>query len=81
MLEGEFSYYRKHQSEFVKEHLGEFVVVRGNEVLGFYKSEAEAFEQTAKKYQPGTYLVEPCIPGTKHYTTVFNSRAIFSPRP
>ncbi len=79
MLEREFSYYRKHQPELVKDHLGEFVVIRGEEVLGFYKSEAEAFEQTAKKYKPGTYLVEPCILGTAHYSPVF-TRAIFSQR-
>ncbi len=80
MLEREFSYYRKHQPEFASDHLGEYVVIRGEEVLGFYKSEAEAFEQTAKKFRPGSYLVEPCIPGTAHYTPVF-TRAVFSHRP
>jgi hypothetical protein len=78
MLEREFAYYRKHQPELVRDHLGEYVVIRGDKIIGFYRSEAEAFEETAKEYEPGSYLIEPCIAGTAHYTAVFNSRARFA---
>ena len=43
MLEKEYKYFVKNRNKLVKEHLNEFVVIKGEKILGFYSSENDAF--------------------------------------
>ncbi len=77
MLEKEFQYYVKNQAELVKEYLGKFVVIIGEEVVDSYDSLEEAVLKSQKKYELGTFLVQECLPGEENYTQTFHTRAIF----
>lgn len=57
MLEKEYGYYLEHMGDFLPEHMGQFVVIKGEEVLGFYDTLPNAIEQTAKTHALGTFLV------------------------
>lgn len=77
MLEKEFQYYLDHQQELVERYPQKFVVIVGNEVVGVFDTDVEAYKFATGKYDPGTFLIQQCLPGREHYTQTFNSRVVF----
>lgn len=73
-LQKEFEYFKKHQDELVTKYESRFVVISGEEVLGAYDSELEAYHETQKTHALGTFLIQRCVPGTEGYTQTFHSR-------
>ena len=78
MLEQEFQYYLENQQTLVDKYNGKTLVIIGQEVVGIYDTEAEAYFKSIKKYKPGTFLVQVCSPGSDSYTQTFHSRVIFA---
>ena len=58
MLEKEYEYYQNNKDSLVKEHKGQFIVIKGNEVIGVYLSREEALKETAKTNKLGTFLIQ-----------------------
>jgi hypothetical protein len=77
MLEKEFEYYLKNQADLVREHNGKYVVIKGEEVLAAYDSDEQAYFETIKSHEPGTFLIQFCEPGESAYTQSFHSRVLF----
>ena len=77
MLEKEFKYYIDNQKELVKKYDGRYIVIKDKEVVGDYGSEAEAYDESVKEYELGTFLIQFCSPGKKDYTQTFHSRVVF----
>ena len=78
MLKDEFEYYLKNQKELVEKYNGKFLVIKGQKVIGVYDSELEAVEETSKKEELGTFLVQKCEHGDANFTRTFHSRLYFS---
>ena len=76
-LEKEFRYYIDHQDDLVKHYNGKVIVIKNGQVIGVYESEIEAVEETSKKEEPGTFLVQKCNPGTDNYIQMYHSRVAF----
>ena len=77
MLKDDFEYYTANQAEIIKEHLGEYVVVKNSKVIGYFKEEAAAFK-AMKDNELGTFLVKKCQePGTDT-VTYYNNRVAFA---
>jgi len=57
MLEKEYEYYLNHMGEFSQAHKGQFVVIKGEQVLGFYDTMPNAIEKTNEHHAIGTFLV------------------------
>ena len=77
MLEKEFDFYVKNQKQLVEKYDGKFIVIVGEDVIGVYESETEAFEETVKTHEAGTFLIQFCTPGEQSYTQTFYTRAYF----
>ena len=77
MLEQEFQYYLDHQDELVEQYNGRFVVIKGEEVIGVFDSEPEAYFKMLEVHEPGTFLIQLCMAGEEAYTQTFNSHVIF----
>ncbi len=77
MLEKEFKYYKEHLKEFLKEHKGKVLLIRGEKIVGVYDNEAEAYKDAISKYELGTFLIQTCLPEEETIQT-FHSRVIFS---
>ena len=75
-LESEFRYFLEHQDELVEKYRGKVVVIVGEEVVGTYDDEAQAFKETQKSREVGTFLIQKCEPGEEAYTQVFHSRVL-----
>jgi hypothetical protein len=77
VLEKELKYFQEHQDELVEEYYGRFIVIKDQEVIGDYGSELEAYEETKEKHEPGTFLIQHCMPGEDAYTATYHSRVKF----
>lgn len=77
-LTKEFQYYLDHQADLVKKYNGMFIVVKNCQIVGSYKTEAEAIEDSMKTMELGTFLVQKCEPGKKSYTQTYHSRVVFA---
>jgi hypothetical protein len=77
MLEKEFKYFKSHQDELVQKYNGRFLVIKDEAVIGDYATEAEAYSETKKQHELGTFLIQQCLPGKDAYTQTFHSRVVF----
>ena len=77
-LENEFKFYLDNQASILAKYGGKFVVIVGNEVVGAFDSMADAYFDSIKKYEPGTFLIQECTEGEEAYTQSFTSRVIFA---
>lgn len=76
MLEKEFKYYLSHQKDLVEKHKGKFIVLKNEKVIGVYDSHSEAYSETIKNEELGTFLIQHCLPGTDSYSQTFHSQVI-----
>ena len=77
MLTKEFEYYLANQKDLVKKYNGKVLVIKGQQVIGVYESETEAYFKTIKAHDLGTFLIQKCEPGEESYTQMYNSRVTF----
>lgn len=78
MLEREFRYFLDHQEELVEQYNGRYVVIVGEEVVGDYQTETEAYYTSLQTYQLGEFLIQKVEPGEDVYTQNFHSRVVFA---
>lgn len=78
MLDKEFNFYIENQKMLLEEYKGLFLVIVGCEVVGHYATFADAYNDSSKKYTPGTFLIQHCTEGNEAYTQSFTSRVIFA---
>lgn len=57
MLDKEREYYAARVAEWERSHPGKFVVVKDEEVLGFFDSQDEALSAGGARYGPSSFLV------------------------
>ena len=77
MLATEFQYYIDNQAELVKMHKGKFLVIKDQKVIGVYDDQAEAYSETQKIHEVGTFLIQLCELGKDSYTQTYHSRVAF----
>ena len=77
MIGEEFAFYDAHQKEIVEGHLDEFVVIKNQRALGYYKTEDDAFNSMLGE-KLGTFMVKKCqLPGTD-VINYFNNAVAFA---
>lgn len=78
MLEKEFKYYLDHQKELLKKYGEKYIYIVGEEVVGPFDNQFDAYLQAIKKHKEGTFLIQLCSQGDESYTQTFHSRVVFS---
>ena len=58
-LEREYDFYKKNISAIREKYLGKRVVIVGEEIIASYNDFEEAYMETAKSYEPGTFMIYP----------------------
>ncbi len=76
MLESEFKYYLDHQAELVTKYNGKFIVIKNESVIGVYDNNRDAYTETIKVEELGTFLIQHCLPGSESYSQTFHSQVI-----
>jgi hypothetical protein len=77
MLDQEFKYYLEHQFELVKKYNGKYLVIKGEAIIGVYDTKEEAYFNSQKEHELGTFLIQFCSPGDTSYTQTYHSRVTF----
>lgn len=72
-----FNFYLANQADFVQRHNGKVIVIKDNQVIGVFDDEITAVNETQKKHEIGTFLVQKVGPGSDLYTQTFHSRVAF----
>jgi len=57
-IQGEINYYKSSRKEFLTLYNGMHLVIKGQQVIGVYKSNSEAFNETIKLHAVGTFIIE-----------------------
>lgn len=52
-------------------------MIKDQKVIGVYDTEIEAYANTVKTQEAGTFLIQECQPGNESYTQTFRTRVIF----
>ncbi len=61
-LAGELEYYELHKREWLRQHSGDYVVVKGDRVLGFYAAFEAAYRDGANSFGVGAdFLVKQIL--------------------
>jgi hypothetical protein len=77
LLKEEYQYYIAHRDELVAQYKGKFLVIMGNEVVGVYDNEIDAYIESVKKYELGTFMLRECLPKDEEHIYSFRSRVRF----
>lgn len=78
MLEKEFQFYLDNQEKLLVDYNDKFIVIIGAEIKGTYSSELEAFTESKKQFELGTFLIQKCTTDQDDYTETFHSRVVLS---
>jgi hypothetical protein len=78
MLDKEYDFYIKNLSALLKKYKGKYIVIVGEEVVGSYDTEIEAYTESIILYELGSFLIQYCIPEKKVHPQMYHSRVVFS---
>lgn len=78
MLKKEFQYYLDNQAKLLKKYNGRFIVLVGDQVVGDYESNTQAYSESIKRYALGTFLIQRVSEGDTDYSQTFHSRVIIN---
>ena len=73
VLEKELKIYEQNKTEFEKDHKWEWVVIHGEEVVGFYEDFQDAARTAVERFGRGPYLIKevgvpkPSLPASVLY--------------
>ena len=68
MFEQELAYFIEQPDELVRRFKGTVLVIRGKEIVGAYPTPLAAYEAAGAQVPPGSFMLQPCEPGTSAYT-------------
>ena len=72
-IDAGLKFFESIEAQLIKENLDKFVVIKDNEIKGIYDTEEEAYTESLKKFQEGTFLIRQCLKDRP--PQVFYSRA------
>ena len=68
MFQEEFEFFIKNQVGLVKKYSGKVLVLRGSAVDSVHNTPLEAYLAASEKFEEGTFMIQPCLPGPDAYT-------------
>ena len=78
MFDEELEYFISNQEELVREHGGKFLIIKGKAIVGVHSSALKAYLAAIKSHEPGSFMVQRCIPGPGAYTVTIASANLVS---
>lgn len=78
MIIKDFNYFKENRDEIIKEHKGEFVVIKNAEVLGYYKTEENALkDMIEKEHELGSFIIQKCVTAEEDKVMYYTRRVAF----
>jgi len=60
-FEKELKYFRQHKEEWLLHHEGKYALVKGQDLIGTFTKEEEAYEEGVKRFGAGPFLIKPIL--------------------
>lgn len=60
-LETEIAYFNSHKDEFLKAYSGQFLLIKGEELLGAFTTAAQAYEAGVKRFGNQPCLIKRAV--------------------
>lgn len=76
MLEQEFTYYIKHQGDFVEDYNGKVIVLQGVEILRVFDTIGDAYWWALDEDLLGKVLIHKVGPGIENYTFEISATSV-----
>jgi hypothetical protein len=65
-LQTELNFYEKNKQEYLKLYNGQFVLIKGEQLIGTFTTDAEAYRAGLEKFGNEPFLIKQVLPdGTK----------------
>ena len=68
MFQTELDFFIKNQEGLVNKYQDKVLVIIGEEIVGVYDDELQAYFNAQKQYPLGTFMIQACVPGPEAYT-------------
>lgn len=78
MLKEEFNYYLEHQAALLEKYEGKFLVIKDKQVIGVFDNQEDAYNESKKKNELGSFLIQFCSKDLGNVTQTFHSRVTFA---
>lgn len=62
LLQDEFQAFQSHLEEWRHSHLGEFVLIKGEEIIGFFPSLEQAFNEGTRMFGLADFFIKQITP-------------------
>ena len=72
MLDTEFKYYSGNRHRLISNYGDKFVVIKGKKVIGIYNSHSEAYSETIKNEELGTFLIKHILKDKNHFVPILS---------
>jgi hypothetical protein len=60
-LQKELNFYQKHKQEYLKLYKGQFVLIKGEEFIGVFTTDAEAYKAGLEKFGNQPFLIKQVL--------------------
>jgi hypothetical protein len=77
MFDKELAFFIDNQAELVSKYGGQVLLLKDAAVAGVFTSPLEAYVAGQKRYDAGTFMIQPCEPGPSAYTVTLSSHGVF----
>ena len=57
----DYDYFKSNLNMLLKKHKNKFLVIENEKVYGAYLSFDEAYNDVAKKLEPGSFIIQQCV--------------------
>lgn len=58
MFKTELQYYKTHKKELLKSHTNKYLVIKGNQMLGAYDTDMDAYEAGLKEFGNVAFMIK-----------------------
>ena len=72
----EFDYYLAHQDEMVAQYDGKVIVLKNYEVIGVYDTDLEAFTETVREHERGTFIIQRVSAGDEAHSATIHTPGV-----
>ena len=73
MLEEEFAFFEENKASLLEKYSGKFIVIVGNDVVGAYDTQADAYSGAIKDHPPGSFFIQHALPDSEQQIHRFAS--------
>jgi hypothetical protein len=78
MFEKELAFFIDHQEELVSKYGGQVLLLKDAAVVGAYPTPLAADAAGRVRFGSGTYMLQPCEPGSSAYTVTISTQGIIA---